>query len=83
VEGMTKFDLALFMRESRSGISGCLEYATAQFDASAVQRLAEHFLTLLQSIVQNPQETVGRLGLISTQERRQLLSSGTTRALRS
>jgi Condensation domain/TubC N-terminal docking domain len=73
VEGMTKFDLALFMRESSGGISGCLEYATAQFDASAVQRLAEHFLILLQSIVQNPHETVGRLGLISTQERQQLL----------
>jgi hypothetical protein len=73
VEGMTKFDLALFMRESRGGISGCLEYATAQFDASAIQRLAEHFLTLLHSIVQNPQETVGRLGIISTQERRQIL----------
>jgi Condensation domain/TubC N-terminal docking domain len=72
-EGTTKFDLSLFMRESDDGISCCLKYAKAQFDASAIQRLGEHFLILLQSIVQNPDETAGALEVLSEQERRQLL----------
>ncbi len=73
VEGTTKFDLSLTVQDSNDGISCYLEYAKAQFTASTVQRLGEHFLILLQSIVRNPHETIGRLRLISRQEQRRLL----------
>jgi hypothetical protein len=73
VEGTTKFDLSLTIKESHEAIKGYLEYAKAQFSTTAIQRLSEHFLILLESIAQNPHETIGRLKLISKQERRRLL----------
>lgn len=72
-QGTSKFDLALFIQESRDGIRGCLKYADAQFEPSAFPRVGEHFLALLESIVQNPYEAVGRLGMMSARERQQLL----------
>jgi acyl carrier protein len=74
-----KFDLALSMMESHGHISGCLRYAKGQFEAWAIKSLGEHFLVLLQSIVQNPHQTVGRLQLISRQEQRQLLDEWSDR----
>ena len=73
VAGMTKFDLSLTMRDSASGISGHLQYATARFDDDEIGRLGEHFVTLLQSIVRDPHETIGRLRIISEQEQRRLI----------
>ena len=73
VEGTAKFDLSLTMEETGDGITGSLEYATAIFSATAVQRISEHFLVLLQSIVQNPHETIGRLRLMSREEQQRLL----------
>jgi len=72
-EGTSKFDLALFMQESNDGIRGCVTYADSQFESSVFERICEHFLTLLGSIINNPHETVGRLGIVSMGERRQLL----------
>lgn len=72
-EGTSKFDLALFMQESKDGIRGCVTYADSQFESSVFERIGEHFLTLLESAINNPGETVGRLGIVSMGERRQLL----------
>jgi hypothetical protein len=74
-----KFDLALSMMESHGHISGCLRYAKGKFEAWAIKSLGEHFLILLQSIVQNPRQTIGRLQLISRQEQQQLLDEWSDR----
>lgn len=71
--GTSKFDLALFMQESPDGIRGVLKYADARFESSVFPRVGEHFLALLESIAQNPCETVGRLGMMTARERQQLL----------
>jgi hypothetical protein len=76
VAGTTKFDLFLTVQESGDSIAGCLEYATAQYSAAEIQRIQQHFLVLLRSIVDSPHETVGRLKLISKQERQRLLVLG-------
>lgn len=73
VDGTAKFDLTLTMKESREGISGNLQYATAQFSAPAIKRLGEHFLILLASIAQDPHQTAGRLKLISMKEQQRIL----------
>jgi condensation domain-containing protein/tubulysin polyketide synthase-like protein len=73
-QGTSKFDLALFMQESTDGIRGCLKYADAQFEPSAFQRLGEHFQILLESVAHNPDETLGRLLIVSARERRQILT---------
>jgi hypothetical protein len=73
VEGTTKFELMLTMQESDSDLSGCLEYATARFSPASAALIAEHFLVLLESIVQDPRLTISRLKIMSPRERQQLL----------
>jgi Condensation domain/TubC N-terminal docking domain len=73
VAGTTKFDLSLTMKDSIDGISGYLQYATAQFGDEEIRGLGEHYVTLLQSIVRDPRETIGRLSLLSEEEQRRLV----------
>jgi hypothetical protein len=73
-QGTSKFDLTLYMQESHDGIRGVVKYAHSQFEETAFRRLGEHFVNLLQSIVHDPYERVGKLELMSTQERKELLA---------
>jgi amino acid adenylation domain-containing protein len=73
-EGRTaKFDLTLSLAESGKRVFGTLEYNTDLFDASTVERLISHFEQLLSSCVENSQERVNRLRMLSEAEHRQLL----------
>ena len=68
-----KFDLTLSMRETSSGLAGAWEYNTDLFNGSTIERMASHFQTLLAAIVENPQQKVSELPLLSEAERHQLL----------
>jgi aspartate racemase len=63
-----KFDLSLTLYEE-NGFSGYLEYASDLFDPDTVARMEGHFLTLLRGILDNPQERVSRLPLLTNAER--------------
>ena len=69
-----KFDLTLELSEKPEGLSGFLEYNTDLFDASTIARMEEHFKTLLESIVANPQQRLSSLSLLTEVERHQLLA---------
>ncbi|MDH0288165.1 amino acid adenylation domain-containing protein [Pseudomonas sp. GD04087] len=72
--GIAKFDLTLNTEESRDGqVRGQFMYATDQFDAATIERLAGHFLNLLRGIVAEPHCPVARLPLLEGSEREQLL----------
>ncbi|MFV3415781.1 amino acid adenylation domain-containing protein [Pseudomonas nitroreducens] len=72
--GIAKFDLTLNTEESRDGqVRGQFMYATDQFDAATLSRLAGHFLNLLRGIVADPHCPVARLPLLDGSEREQLL----------
>lgn len=68
-----KFDLTLFMTETEDRLGCWLEYNTDLFSEDTVRRLLEHFETLLEGIVANPNERLGQLPLLREDERRQLL----------
>ncbi len=71
---VAKTDLSLFMRQTPGGaLDGVLEYATSLFDRSTAERMAGHFLTLLDQVAARPQTPLGALDLLGEQERRQLL----------
>ncbi|MDQ3982773.1 MAG: amino acid adenylation domain-containing protein, partial [Actinomycetota bacterium] len=79
-----KFDLTLELAEHPGGeLGGMLEYATDLFDHETVERLVEHFKTLLASIVAAPEQRVRELELLTEPERRTLLEdwNDTARAL--
>jgi amino acid adenylation domain-containing protein len=71
--GIAKFDLTLFLFDRADGLVGWIEYATDLFDAARIERMAGHFLTMLEGIVSNPNERVSRLPLLTEAEKCQLL----------
>jgi amino acid adenylation domain-containing protein len=69
-----KFDLLLGLGESpQSDILGNLEYSSDLFDATTVERLGRHLVTLLQSAVDAPQQHLASLSLLDEAELFQLL----------
>jgi len=67
----TKYDLTLFLTETARGISGTLEYNTDLFDAATAARMVQHFTTLLENVVAQPDTPLSRLAIASEVERRQ------------
>ncbi|MFJ9877788.1 non-ribosomal peptide synthetase [[Kitasatospora] papulosa] len=73
VSTVAKTDLTLYMRRQQDGtVVAALEYATALFDRSTVERLAGHFQELLQSCAADPAERLDTLGFLPADERRAL-----------
>jgi amino acid adenylation domain-containing protein len=75
IEGATsKFDLTLsIMEEADGNLSGWLEYNTHLFDKAMIERMIGHYNTLLRGIIENPEERVSRLPILTHSERGQLL----------
>jgi amino acid adenylation domain-containing protein len=71
--GTAKFDLTLTMDDTERGLVGVVEYNTDLFDASTIERLLGHFQTLLQGIVDHPQQSVNELPLLTHAEEQQLM----------
>ncbi len=67
------FDLELQLWETPNGLEGFFLYKTALFRAETMQRMAGHFLTLLQGIITNPQQPLGTLPLLPSDERQLVL----------
>ena len=56
-----------------AGIEGVLEYATDLFDRSSVAALADRLVRLLEAAVAEPERAIGRLDILSADERRTIL----------
>ncbi|MCT7952163.1 amino acid adenylation domain-containing protein [Ancylothrix sp. C2] len=69
-----RFDLALDLEEGSEGINAALEYSLDLFDSSTAKRIAGHFLTLLESIADNPAQRISNLPILTKFERHQLLA---------
>lgn len=67
-----KFDLTLTLRDTPEGLSASWEYCTDLFDPATVERMASNFRVLLESIVVNPDQRIGRLPLLNAAERQLL-----------
>ncbi|NNB67370.1 non-ribosomal peptide synthetase [Pseudomonas fluorescens] len=60
-----KFDLQLHSEEDRNGrLSLAFDYADELFDPGTIQRLAEHFINLLQAVCEHPEQAIGDLMLM-------------------
>ena len=71
--GTAKFDLTLSMNETANGLIGNFEYNRDLFTASTIERIIGHWQTLLQGIVENPQQRIYELPLLTPSEEKQLL----------
>ncbi|OYE05895.1 non-ribosomal peptide synthetase [Nostoc sp. 'Peltigera membranacea cyanobiont' 232] len=68
----TLFDLSLIVRETDQGLTTEWEYATDLFAATTIQRMVGNFAVLIQGIVDNPQQPINTLPLLTEVERQQL-----------
>ena len=71
--GTAKFDLALSIENTSSGLIAEWEYNTDLFDDSTIAQMARNFHTLLIGIVANPQQRISQLPLLTEIEQQQLL----------
>ncbi|HLI05587.1 MAG TPA: amino acid adenylation domain-containing protein [Ktedonobacteraceae bacterium] len=71
--GTAKFDLSLILEERPDGLLGRFEYSTDLFDDATIERMVQHWLTLLEGIVAHPDKRLSELPLLTEQERHQLL----------
>lgn len=67
-----KFDLTLNIAELDGELNCQWEYATDLFYAETITRMAGHFETLLTAIVENPEQPVWQLNMLTEEEIRQL-----------
>ncbi|KFF46632.1 peptide synthase [Pseudomonas sp. BRG-100] len=60
-----KFDLQLHSEEDRNGrFSLSFDYADELFESATIQRLAEHYVSVLQAVCEQPQQAIGDLPLM-------------------
>ncbi|CVI57331.1 non-ribosomal peptide synthetase [Agrobacterium deltaense] len=71
--GTSKFDLFLQLTEREGGFAGSIEFAADLFERSTIERLRTYFLTLLEGIVDIPDQPVSEVTLLSPAERQLLL----------
>lgn len=71
--GTAKFDLTLDVNETPRGIVGFLEYSTDLFTEPTIQRICGHLQNLLTAALQNPDQPLWSLPMLSQTERQQLV----------
>ena len=84
-EAVAKFDLSLEIteidealahtleRDCEPGLGTTWEYNTDLFDSATIIRMKQHYLTLLEAIVANPQQKVDQLPILTADEKQQIL----------
>jgi acyl carrier protein len=73
--GAAKTDLTLFMWEAEETLAGSLNYASDLFDAGTVGRMLDHFQTLLEAVVANPERRLLDLAPFLEQTRSEVLEA--------
>jgi amino acid adenylation domain-containing protein len=68
----SKFDLSLQAAQTDNGLLLHFEYRTELFDHTTVERMAGHYVQLLQVIVADPQQKIGDLQLLRPDEHDQI-----------
>ncbi|MEO6549144.1 MAG: amino acid adenylation domain-containing protein, partial [Ferruginibacter sp.] len=70
---ISKFDLTLFFTESSQGLSASVMYSTDLYKEETVRQMMMHFRELLNNIIQSPKEKIGKISMLPSEQRLQLL----------
>ncbi|KAA8754994.1 non-ribosomal peptide synthase/polyketide synthase [Paenibacillus sp. UASWS1643] len=74
-EIVSKFDLSLDVTEIEDGLEYLFEYATALYKTETVEKLAAHYLQLLESILSNPSATISELDILTAAEKEEIVGA--------
>jgi amino acid adenylation domain-containing protein len=69
----SQFDLALYLRERTGELVGFFEYSMDLFDRDTIERMAEHYLRLLEATIADSGQRVALLPMLTEAERVKLL----------
>ncbi|HYC30038.1 MAG TPA: amino acid adenylation domain-containing protein, partial [Chitinophagaceae bacterium] len=67
------FDLSMSIVETSQGLRLGIEYSTDLFEQRTIVKFGEHFTSLLQAIVHEPNQAIGSINMLSEAEQHQLL----------
>jgi amino acid adenylation domain-containing protein len=67
-DATTRFDLALFLKETETGIEGEWQYNADLFDSNTITNLSTHFQNLLHSVAKTPDTRLNSLKMLSDRE---------------
>lgn len=67
------YDLFFVLRQTPDNLQGVIWYSPELFKAETVARIAGHFVTLLESMVADPGQSIGELSVLPAAERQQIL----------
>jgi len=70
---MSKFDLIFFMDETTDRVYTRIEYNSDLFERSTVQRMADNFLTLVDSVIDSADRPIRALDLLSPDQYKQVI----------
>ncbi|AFZ36198.1 amino acid adenylation domain protein [Stanieria cyanosphaera PCC 7437] len=68
----TRFDLALFLKETEAGIEGEWQYNADLFTQTTIISLSTHFQNLLNSVTETPDARINNVKMLSDQELEEL-----------
>ncbi|PHM65631.1 Amino acid adenylation [Xenorhabdus stockiae] len=68
-----KFDLSLFLSDGQTCLTGCLNYAVSLFSENTAGRLADYYQRVLAAFVEDHQQTLANINILSEQEYQTLL----------
>lgn len=71
--GAAQFDLSVLVMDTELGQSIGFEYSTDRFSAEAIERLAAHYIAVLESVIGDPAQPIAKIPLLRPAERRALL----------
>lgn len=76
--GSSRCDLSLFSTDKGAELSCMWEYSTDLFDSETIAQMMSSYRTLLESILDHPEEKIGYLEIWTEAERQQLVGPGHT-----
>ena len=73
----TRFDITLYIQQ-RDCLRFTWSYSTDLFTEQTIARMSTHFLQLLESVVENPQQKITRLNMLTSDEQKFLIAVNNT-----
>jgi amino acid adenylation domain-containing protein len=69
---VAKYDLSCFMDDSQTAIEGTFNFSSALYNHNTILRMTEHYLSVLQQMVEHTSQNICDYSLLSTHEYQQI-----------
>jgi len=78
INSVAKFDLSFFMIDGDINITGYCNYATSLYSQSTIERFIQHYICLLQQLIQRPDLNIDHIQLSTEKDLHLLLDWNST-----